>query len=615
MMLRYLLYSCFFLCSMSMIVHAQPGSDEQLALHYFQNSEFEKAVEIYKQLYSRSRSDVHFRYLKDSYVQLGNYSEAEKLIKKHIKRSGANAAGYFVELGYIYQLGGSQKKADREYQEAIETVVKRGGHQVHAVARAFTDKQLYEYALSTYRRVEKIQPNQIYNYHIAGIYAQMGAMERMYEEYLELLNINKNYLQTVKNYLSQYVSDDPENERNEKLRELLLRRVQTTRNESFSNLLIWLFIQEKNFNNAFVQVRAIDKRNNGNQSKVYELAKVAYTNQAYDVALKCYNYIIEIGQRSPYYLDAKVESLYVLQQKVVSSVNYNDSDLVNLENKYQQVLDEFGKTRFTVLLMKDFGHLKGFYLHQAEKAVELLEEALDVTQANPRDLAMVKIELGDLFLLAGEVWEAILYYSQVEKQFKESPIGQEAKFRRARVSYYQADFAWAQAQLDVLKASTSKLIANDAMKLSLLISDNTALDTTETAMRSYAHADLLAYQNKDTEALTSLDSLIEAFPGHELIDESLYKKAQLRIKRKEYQKAAANLEAIVESYSFQILADDALYQLALLKEEVFQDQEGAKELYQKIILDHSDSIYVAEARKRFRLLRGDKIQGEESIGF
>ena len=174
------------------------------------------------------------------------------------------------------------------------------------------------------------------------------------------------------------------------------------------------------------------------------------------------------------------------------------------------------------------------------------------------------------------------------------------------MSYFQGQFDWAQAQLDVLKGSTTKLIANNAMKLSLHITDNMGLDTSATAMEMYAQAEWLIFQNKLDESYGVLDSMLIFFPGHTLSDEILYKKAEIQIKRKNYSKAAELFEEISTQYSYDILADDALFHWAELLEKELNNMDKAQQLYEKIILDYSDSIYTVEARKRFRFLRGDQ---------
>ena len=290
---------------------------------------------------------------------------------------------------------------------------------------------------------------------------------------------------------------------------------------------------------------------------------------------------------------------------------HTKNDLQALSTKFENTLQELGKNISTAYLIKELAYLKGFYLYNIEEASELLQNCIALIKNETELQAECKLMLADLLVVQEEEWEAILLYSQVEKSFKENPIGHEAKFRRARISYFQGEFDWAQAQLDVLKASTSKLIANNAMDLSLLITDNTGLDTTAKAMQMYARAELLAFQNKWDVSLLTLDSLEHVFPGHSLLDEALFKKGQISSKRKDYKQAIGFYKEIVENYYYDILADDALFQWAKLTEEFEKDRIQAQLLYEKILLEYSGSIYTAESRKKIRELRGESIQIEQ----
>jgi TolA-binding protein len=317
--------------------------------------------------------------------------------------------------------------------------------------------------------------------------------------------------------------------------------------------------------------------------------------------------VLAKGKTNYFYTDARKELLNASYQKIISKGNYSSTDLLELEKNYIATIDELGKSANTVPLLKSFAHLQAFYLKKPQEAIELLEEAIALPNVEPHLKADCKLELGDILLATGDIWEASLRYSQVEKEFKHDAIGQEAKFRNAKISYYTGDFKWAQSQLDVLKGATSKLIANDAMDLSLLISDALAVDTNTAPLLIYARADLLAFQNKDDEAIQTLDSINTLFPNHALADEILYKKAQLELKHGKYTEAAAFYEQIINNYGTDILADDALFKLADLNENQFNNPTKAKELYQQLLEKYPGSLYVVEARKRFRILRGDTI--------
>jgi tetratricopeptide (TPR) repeat protein len=247
--------------------------------------------------------------------------------------------------------------------------------------------------------------------------------------------------------------------------------------------------------------------------------------------------------------------------------------------------------------------LYGQYLNQTDTAIALLEEVLQLPNPDVRFINETKIMLGDMYLLKGEPWESTLLYSQVEKALKDQPLAHEAKLKNAKLSYYKGEFELAQEHLDILKMATSREIANDAMELSLLISDNTILDTSTAAMEEYAAIELLLFKNQDDEALKRLDKMLVDFPNHSLTDEIYFLQGKIFQKRKDFQAAIAAYEKVEAQKG--IYSDDALFLQAQLYDFQFKNKEKAMELYQRILKDFQGSIYVVEARKRFRTLRGD----------
>jgi outer membrane protein assembly factor BamD (BamD/ComL family) len=221
------------------------------------------------------------------------------------------------------------------------------------------------------------------------------------------------------------------------------------------------------------------------------------------------------------------------------------------------------------------------------------------------EIAQTKIDLADVYLFVGEIWEASLLYSQVEKAYKYDQLGETAKFKNAKISFYTGDFAWSKAQLDVLKASTSKLIANDAMELSLLITDNIGIDTNQAPLLLFAQADLLSYQNRNEEAIKLLDSLKKEFSYHSINDDVLFKRFQINYKQQQFDEALENLNEIITNYPTDLLGDDALYNAALIYDKNKNDQNKAAELYKKLLFDYIDSVYGVDARKRYRELKGE----------
>ncbi|MEM1216823.1 MAG: tetratricopeptide repeat protein, partial [Bacteroidota bacterium] len=376
----------------------------------------------------------------------------------------------------------------------------------------------------------------------------------------------------------------------------------------YPELLAWVFIQRKDYRNAFRQVKALDRRFDENGQRIFDLARVAEQDKDYDAAIRAYDYIVEEKQQaSTLYLPAKRQALRVRRFKLVDGYAYTQEDLATLEAQYVSFLGEFGSNKATADIVIELAELQALYMNKLEPATNLLAEMIEYPGINETVKANGKLALADYYLMQGDIWEATLLYSQVDKVFKEGLLGHEARFRNARLAYFNGDFQWAQAQFDVLKASTSKLIANDALDLSVFIMDNLGLDTTAQALQMYADAELLVFRNQFTQAFEQLDTLAKQFPEHTLQDDILYLKGQIFRKQRDYEQAASYYERVVEQFPEDIRADNALFALAEIKERFLDQTEAAKTLYENLFIDYSNSTFAVEARKRYRLLRGDNI--------
>jgi tetratricopeptide (TPR) repeat protein len=585
---------------------AQPSTDEQLAQQFYQNKEFDKALDYYEKLYNKKSPEQFYVPYLNCLLATKDFKKAEKIAKKQIKQN-PQSPNFIVDLGSVYTLNEEPDKAKTTWEQAIKAI--KGDEQVFAVANAFINIRQYDFAIDTYLKGRKISQNDYpYNFELAAVYKTKDDKLSMIKEYLDVLEIQDSYIQSVQNALQTSFSNEADSKQNELLKTELLKRISKSPDRTiFSELLIWMQIQQKDWEGAFIQAKALDKRKKEEGNRVMGLAQLFTQNEAYDVAIKAYQYVISKGSTVYYYTNARIELLNVYYKKVVSKGNYTPADLIELEKNYNSTIAELGKSSGTALLLSNLAHLQAFYLNKPTQAMALLEETIALPQLDPHTQAQCKLELADILLMTGDVWEASLRYSQVEKAFKHDEIGQEAKFRVAKISYYTGDFTWAQTQLDVLKGATAKLISNDAMDLSLLISDALAIDSNITPLLIFARADLLAFQNNDSIAITTLDSINTLFPNHALADDILYKKATIELKHAKYKEAAVFYEEILKNYSEDILGDDALFQLADLNENQFKNLDKAKELYQQLLEKYPGSLYVVEARKRFRKLRGDVV--------
>lgn len=596
----------FVLVFFSSISFSQENTDERVAILYFEKGEWDKAVVLFEKLFEKSPNENYYTYYMNCLLQLKDFKTCEKLIKKQIKKQPNNLK-LVLDLGNSYIIGYEPSKAYKEFDKAIAKVPENQ-QSIIGLANNFMSLNQVDYAIKTYLHGRKIMgSNYPFCFELAEVYNNKADMPNMIAEYLEAINFNEAYTTQVQNALQTEIGEDTKGERNEMLRVELLKKIQQHPDKiSYTEMLTWLFVQQKNFDAALDQTKALDKRQGGNTGRVYGLASLCLSNFDYDIAAKCYQYEIDKGANSPYYQQSRMEFVKAMNQKITSSMNHTKSDLLLLKNTYKNILNEFGVNNRTIDMQRGLAHLYAFYLNEPDTAMEILNQSILLGGLEAKTIAECKLELADIILFTGEMWEPSLLYSQVEKSFKQEPIGQEAKFRNARLSYYQGDFDWAQGQLTVLKAATSKLISNDALDLSLLIMENLD-DSVAIPLHIFSRADLLMFQNADSIAYLVLDSISNMFPLSTLNDDVLLKKYKIKLKQGNYNDCKVLLEQLLSKYGSDVLADDATYYLAELYQYKFKNIEEAKKNYEKVLIDYPGSLFSVEARKRFRKLRGDTV--------
>ena len=569
-----------------------------IAKEYFKKGEYEKALVEYKKLYARSPSNMtYINQIVSTYEQLEQYDEAEKFLKALIDRFEYPA--FFVELGYNFQLKNDLDNAKINYQKALSSIDDKVTN-VFMVASAFQNHSLLEEASIAYEKAMLINPDFNFNVQLAQIYGEQGLVEKMFISYVNYAEINPLVLSDVKRAVNDFISEDSNSENNVILKKILLKKLQQEPNTVWNNLLSWLFIQQKDFKKAFTQEKAIFNREQESLDRILELASISANENEIDIAKEIYTYVIETAQD----IDTKLKAHYNLLQ-----IEIKESDKTSykeIKSEYLELLRIYGNQAETLNLQLAYADFLAFYMNETDEAITFLETTL-AQPLNRLEQAEVKLKLGDILVLKEQFSKALIYYTQIQRNLNNSKISQEARFKVAKASYYKGDFKWAESQLKILKASTSQLMANDALDLKLLISDNKYEDSLQTALKLYAKADLLSFQNRNDEAIILLDKILDEHKTEPIIAQALYKQAQLFELKKQFEKALVNYQAIIDNYRDGILIDDAYFHLAEIYENQLNQSEKAKELYEKIIFNHADSIYFVDARKRFRALRGDAI--------
>ncbi len=586
-----------------LLLKAQPGTEQSLAVQYYNNEEYAKAVDLFEKLYDKNpSSNIIYRYYYNTLLKLKDFPKLEKMLKKNIKNQPQEAF-YLVDLGNVFKEKGDVKAADAEFSKAVKALIPVES-QIQQTAAAFQNYNETEYAIKAYEAGQQLMRSPIaFAFDLVVLYEKTGANDKAINQYLNYVAYNPAQVQSVQNRLQEPLTNPAVFSA---FKDELLTRVQSNNAPMvYSDLLIWAFVQRKDFRSAYIQTRAIDKRLNENGWRVMDLARSAVAEKQYDAAIEAFQYVMDKGKSSPNYMAAKQELLQTKKLKITNAGNYTKQDILSLNNDYNEFVTEVGFNRFAANILSEQARLQALYLYNLDSAIAITEVLVNAPQLDKQFKGNAKLDLGDYYLMQGDVYEPVLLYTQVEKDFKDQPLAELARFKNAKLSYYKGDFEWAQAQLTILKSATTELVANDALELSVFIQDNLGLDTTAYPMEMFAQAELLFYQNKIDEAILKVDSVGDVLPNHILMDDILFFKAKIEKQRNNDSLAVKYLEKIIALYKEDLKADDATFLLAELYETKLNDKEKAKQLYEEIILNFKDSIFSTEARKRYRLLRGD----------
>ena len=570
-------------------------NSSSLAESYFREGAYEKASQIYESL--EKNNPFNTRYLKrliTCYQETSNYEKAANLLQKKLLN---NPSQHYlrIEIGYNFDRQQKTALAKKEYDIAIEAITSNpslGG----IMGRMFQQNNLLDYAIEAYSKAMRLHENASYEFQIAQIYGEKGEFEKMFDSYIQLIDKDENYLGGVQRYISRYINEDATYSNNIAFKKAILKKSISNPKNAWNELLSWLFTKQKDYGKAFIQEKALFNRNPAYIETVFRLAKIAFENNDTTAAKKSFDFILEKTN----FIEEKITAELYLLRIAVKNTTRNSTSL------FEKTLQEYGVNRNSLEIQLEFADYLTFKKNNPVEAIKVLEKAITLSSSKFKT-AKIKLKLGEVLVFTGRFNKALLYFSQVQTQLKNHPLAQEARFKVAQTSYFKGDFKWAKSQLKILKGSTTQLIANDAVDLFLIISDNEPKDSIPSGLIDFAKADLLAYQNKNIEAISTYNKILEKYQGQTIEDEAMFNQASIYLKEKQYTKAIGNLLKIISINVDGILVDDSYYLLAEIYKNNIKDPQKASEYYQKIIFEKPSSIYLVNARKKYRELRGDVI--------
>ena len=581
------------------------SQNEQLAQYYYDKGDFEKAKISYEELLKEiPLNSQYFLRIIDCSQQLQQFESAEKALQQRLEKH--NQGNLLVELGYNFQLQKNDAKAKIYYEQALDRI-KKNPNDVYGISNSFERKVLLEYALKSYQTASALEPNFNFNYQIGLLYGQLSNMEMMISTFLDEAFANPQNSIRIQNQLVRFMVDEGDANFNELLRKALIIRTQKNQDVFWNHYLSWFYVQQKEFEKAFIQEKAIYKRNPESLTTIVNLGQLAIDEDNAEAAKEILGFVLENTQDLELLIQA---NSYLITMKIEKA---SENDFVAISAELDGLLKQFEISPFTLSLQLIQAHFTAFNLKKPEEGKAIVKRALEL-QLNDYQVANTKMELADILLFEEKFNQALIYYSQIELDLKNDVMAHEASLKAAKTSYFKTDFAWALKQFKELKSANTQLIANDALEYFLLINDNTAADSTQTALKQFAKGDYLLYQNRNQEAITQFQSILKNSKGQgsrtmleqakQIEAVTLLRLGKIYEKKGDFALALSQYQMIIDQHSDGIYIDEALYFSA----EIYNKQllpEKAKPLYEKVLFNHQDSIYFVEARKKFRQLRGD----------
>lgn len=602
LMTKYISIITLLLASQALFGQTQQA---KLANEYFQKGDLDKALSIYTDLEKDRRAVplIHANYLL-LLLEKEMHKEADRYLDRLMKWYPANLQ-YQVDAVYYYHVTGQEKEKEKLLHE-MSLDFGENQYQLSQVAGHFASRELYVLAIDFYKRARKSSNrSSSFALDMAAVYRAQNDKASMTAEYINYAEGNPANISYVKNLFQNILTEE---EDQDYLESTLIQKMQKNPDQHlYADLLIWLELQRKDFYGAFVQARALDRRENRLGDQSMRIGRIAYDNENWEDAIEIFQYVVDNYRKSYNYSTARTFLIRSREQIVKSSYPVDKEAIRTLVKSYQELYEEMGINPATLEALKDKATLHAFYLNEMDEAIGILNQVIS-NRVAPADLvANSKLDLGDIYLFIGEPWEATLLYSQVEKSNKNSPLGYEAKLRNARLNYYTGNFKLAKDHLDILKLATTRTISNDAIALSLLISDNSMMDSNQVALQQFANIELLIFKNQFDQAGTSLDSMESHYTGHRLMDEVYWLQSKVAMEKGMHEESVKYLDKIIDGYKYDILSDDALYKKATLLMTYLQRPEEALEVLTQFLRQHPGSMYAAEAREKIRCLRGDLV--------
>ena len=594
-----------FLFAFSLYGQQSPMDQNQfmLAESYEQRGDFAKAVEILEALNKKDPTNIqYFNKLNSLYLQLKKYDESAALINSRINSTPQDISLYGL-LGSTYYTAGDRTKAYQVWDDAAEKF-KTNPMTLRIISNYAIEKRDFEKAIEYLKRGKEISKDPfLYSYDLGELYQITMRYREAAGEYCALIKANPPQYQQIESKILSY-----SNKPNALDETIEVVEKHTSDDISFSYLLARLYIEKKNYDEAFDLFKEIDKKQNTRGADLFSFGEFAYRDGEYNTAAEVFKFLIDNYSDQQNFHIAKLgyaktqEALFIQKYNAANSewksffipIKVDENEIEPVINAYQEIVKVYKNTEVAIEANLRIGILLAHYLNEiidAEKYFSIITETYPMSKF----ASLAFIELGNIKMQQAKLDEAEKLFQSVNKLQRANPEDKSlANYQLARIFSFRNDFESARKNLISVMGNLKDNIANDAIELSILL--NTAKNDSSN-LSLYCSAEFLTEQKRFGEAkdlYLQLSQNQQAFVFHSI---AKLRAAQMLIATDSYSAAIADLSLIVEEAEKNIYADKALYLQGQIYQYGLKDSVKAVESYESLLAKFPKSLYLDQARQ------------------
>jgi tetratricopeptide (TPR) repeat protein len=592
----------------------------RLAQSFEQAGEWDRAATLYESLLETGPQNfVVLEGLRRAYTELKQYDKAMDLIRRQLLGNPADD-NLLAILGGLYDLAGEPQVADSIWHVVIRKDAKNP-NLYRLIAAQLIDHHQYDKAIALYLEGREATKNQnLYMEELASLYGALRQYESATHEFVKILRTNSQQVTYIQSRLSSFTGQE---EGRLAAQNVIGAEIARFPNEvPLHSILGWLFMEGKQFDAALDQYRIIDRLTKANGFEIFQFAQRAAQEHANLVAAKGFREVVDgkSAQNIMAYarfgyaraieeLSAENDTLARATGQVPptvgrgTAVSETQPTFQGALALYESLINDQPNTETAMQALYRIGIIRFNRFFDLNGALA----ALDRIRTMPFSSNLVyeaTLSMAEVQTARNDLRKAREEYSKLKTgspdQFRDRVL-----FRLAELDYFEAQFDSAAAILQRISSNATNDLTNDALQLLYFIQENRGAG--QAALTEFAAADLLVRQRKYSEALARFQSVALHYPETSLVDDATLRGGEMDLLLNRVDDALAVFRKVVNDLPTSILRDQAQMRIGQVYENRLRNKQKAIEAYEEVLANFPTSLFVEEARKRIRLLRGDSI--------